>query len=170
MAPDWLLFACGLAVIVTGLVSGVFLTFSDFIMRSLERANTAANTATAIEVMQVINREVYRTLFLTLLLGMSAVAPLLVGYAHLKLSGPGALWIAAGGALYFIGVFCVSLLFNVPMNRRLDSLEPAGADAAAYWAKVYRPRWTAWNSVRTIASGGSAVCFLMAGLKLAQNA
>ncbi len=59
-----------IAVIATALVAGAFLTFSDFTMRSL----AAANSETGIEVMQWINRKVYGSSFLALLLGMAVVS------------------------------------------------------------------------------------------------
>ena len=165
MAMDWILLACGASVVITALVAGVFLAFSDFIMRSLARADTKAG----IEVMQIVNREVHRTLFLVLLLGMSVAAPVLAGYAAMALGGAGARWIAAGAALYVIGVFLVTVLGNVPMNIRLDRMVHDSPETAAYWREIYRPRWTAWNTVRALAAGGSAVCFLMAGLTLMQT-
>ena len=47
-----LLITTQIAVIATGLLAGVFLTFADFIMRSLTSARPKA--------MQEINRKVYR--------------------------------------------------------------------------------------------------------------
>jgi uncharacterized membrane protein len=66
----WIIIACQISVIACGLVSGVFLTFSDFVMRSSGGAKVAAG----VEVMQIINREVFRTVFMFLLLGMSALS------------------------------------------------------------------------------------------------
>ena len=43
----------------------------------------------------------------------------------------------SGGALYIAGVFVVSLIFNVPMNSRLDAKDYSGSDAAAYWSNTY---------------------------------
>ena len=48
------------------LVSGVFLAFSDLVMRSLRRASPTVG----IEAMQMINREVYGSAFLVALLGL----------------------------------------------------------------------------------------------------
>jgi uncharacterized membrane protein len=156
--------ALEISVIACGLVAGVFLTFSDFVMRALDRSRPAAG----VEVMQVINREVFRTVFMVMLLGMSTAAPLLIGYAYLYVSGPASGWVVAGGALYLAGVFGVTLVFNVPMNQRLDTMDYAGADAASYWAATYMPRWTFWNHARAIASAAAAACFLVAGILLAQ--
>ncbi len=154
-----------IAVIASALVSGVFLTFSDFVMRSLDCAKRSAG----VEVMQVINREVFRTIFMVLLLGMSGLSLFLIGYAYFNITGPALPLIITGGAFYFIGVFVVSLVFNVPMNKHLDSLDYAGPEAAAYWTGTYMPRWTFWNTVRAITSGAAAICFLAASIWLAQG-
>ena len=162
MTPFWLLIVCQFSVVAYGLVAGVFLTFSDFVMRSLAGVRTAAG----IEAMQVINRQVYRSVFIVLLLGMSALSPLLIVYATLRLSGPAATLIVAGGTLYLAGVFAVSLVANVPMNKRLDAEDPASSSAADYWNDTYLPRWTRWNTIRAAASAGSAACLLLAGVWL----
>ncbi len=165
MTPTWFLVLCQFSVIACALVAGVFLTFSDFVMRSLDGARPAAG----VEVMQVINREVFRSVFMFLLLGMSALSPFLIGYAYLRVGGPAAELIVAGAAVYLAGVFLVSLVFNVPMNNRLEAQDYAGAEAAAYWKKTYFPRWTFWNYVRALAAAASATCYLAACISFAQG-
>ena len=147
MMADWFLVVSQVSVISCGLVAGVFLTFSDLVMKSL----AAPRPAGGIECMQVINRKVFKTVFMVLLLGMSALAPLLVG-----------------GAIYLVGVLLVTLIFNVPMNQRLDALDFSGSEVASYW-KTYVPNWSFWNHVRTISSGASAICYLVAGVWLAKG-
>lgn len=66
MTQTWLLFTYEVSLISCALVAGVFPTFSDFVMRSLNRARTSAT----VEVMQGINREVFKTVFMVLLIGM----------------------------------------------------------------------------------------------------
>lgn len=166
MTSAWFLIVCQVSVIACAMVSGVFLTFSDFVMRSLDGAKTAAG----VEVTQVINREVFRSVFMFLLLGMSALSPFLVGYAYFCVAGSAAALIMTGGAVYFVGVFVVSLVFNVPMNNRLAAKDYASPEAATYWTNTYMPQWTFWNYVRAVASAASAICFLTASLWLAQAA
>lgn len=150
----------GNRIIASAVVAGVFLSFSDFVMRSLDKADRAAG----IEVMQVINREVFHWVFMTLLLGMSALSPLLAGYAYFNLAGPGALLVEVGGMIYFIGVFVVSLIYNIPMNNRLDQLSHTSTKAAQYWSTTYFPKWTYWNYVRAVSACVAAICFLIAGV------
>ena len=165
MTSTWLFILLEISVIACGLVSGVFLSFSDFVMRSLAGARPAGG----IESMQIINREVFKSVFMVLFLGWCAVSPILIGYAYFYVSGSASALIIAGGAIYLAGVFVVSLVFNVPMNQRLDAMDYSAADAATYW-KTFVPRWTFWNYVRVIASAASAICYLVACVWLAQGA
>lgn len=165
MDATWVFLAMQVSAIACAVVAGVFLTFSDFVMRSLDGARTTAG----VEVMQVINREVYRTVFMVLLLGWSAVSPVLIVYAYTSIAGAAATWIILGGSVYLVGVFAVSLLFNVPMNRRLDAMVFTGPDAARYWQETYFPRWTFWNYVRAISAAAAAVCYLMAGTAIMEG-
>ncbi len=146
------------SIIACAVVAGVFLTFSDFVMRSLNGAEPEAG----IEVMQVINREVFRTVFMLLLLGMSALSPVLFSMAYANVPAPAAYWIMAGAAIYLVGTFGVTVLFNVPMNVRLDGLDHTSGEAVSYWQSAYFPRWTFWNHVRSLASAVSASCYLVA--------
>lgn len=155
----WFFILSQFSVIACAIVGGAFLTFSDFVMRSLDRANTDAG----IEVMQVINREVFNFVFMALFLGMTALSPLMIGYAVIYLSDPGAALIMLAGGIYLVGVFGVTMVFNVPMNKQLVTLDHASQEAAAYWKNTYFPKWTLWNTVRTIASIASASCYLIAG-------
>lgn len=164
MASAWFLILCGFSIISCAVVAGVLLTFSDFVMRSLNGAKTAAG----VEVMQVINREVFKTVFMTLSGALLLATPVLMGYAYRNLVGPAETLIIAGGAIFIGGVFAVTLIFNVPMNNRLAGLDCSGDDAAAYWANTYFPNWTFWNWVRSIASAASATCYLLALVWLAQ--
>lgn len=165
MVTSWLLIVLAIAMIVCGVISGFFLTFSDFLMRSLKLAKTAAG----IEVMQIINREVWKSLTIFLLWGMVALSVVLAGYAVAQLNGALAGWMIAGGVLYFVGVLVVSYGFNIPMNHRLAGMAFAGHDAATYWHESYVDRWVFWNYVRAITSGAAAVCFFIACLLLSQN-
>ena len=70
MTSTWFLIVCEISVIACVLVSGVFLTFSDFVMKSL----AAANPVGGIESMQIINRKVFKSVFMVLLLGMSGLS------------------------------------------------------------------------------------------------
>ena len=156
-----LLIASEVSVIAYALVAGVFLTFSDFVMGSL----AAATPAGGIQSMQIINRKVFRTIFMVLLLGMSAASPILAAFAVWQGAGAATAWVVAAAMTYMIGVFLVTVVFNVPMNNRLDRMDHLSWAAEAYWLR-YVPAWTFWNTVRWLASAVAAVCLLMAVVAL----
>ena len=162
MSPELFLILLQLSLIAYALVAGVFLAFSDFVMASLAEARPAGG----IQSMQIINRKVFRTIFMVLLLGMSAASPLLVAYALFGDVGDGRAWIVAGGTVYMIGVLMVTLVFNVPMNKRLDRMDFESTEAATYW-RHFVPVWSFWNWIRTIASAVASVCLLIATVVLA---
>ncbi len=146
------------ATIACALVAGVFQAFSEFVMVSLDHSMRAGG----IESMQIINREVFTTIFMVMLIGMSLVAPIMAGIALLKLRGPARTHILLGSAAYVVGVFAVTLLGNVPMNNALARLPFDSVAAKDYWETVFFPRWTFWNHVRTIGSVVAAAFYLLA--------
>ncbi|MEL6100441.1 MAG: anthrone oxygenase family protein [Pseudomonadota bacterium] len=152
---DFLPFVTTGLALGAALVAGVFFAFSDFVMRSL--ADIEAQHGMV--AMQSINRKVYRSGFLPLLMGLG---PILIGVlvASLAMTDlPGREWLTAGAAIYLVGVIGVTVLGNVPMNKRLDR----GTLAADYWPH-YQVNWTILNHVRTVASIIAAFCFLIAGM------
>ena len=155
----WPLLALSLA---SALLAGVFLTFSDFLMRALQRSSPASGT----EVMQTLNREVYRSVFMLLFLGMVPVSVLSGGFGLLRIQGPSGDWLAAAALLYLLGVFGVTAAGNVPMNQRLDAMPLAGAEAQAYWP-VYAGGWLRWNHLRSVAALGVSACYAVAALLVA---
>ena len=163
MSITLLFMMCQFSIIANAVVAGVFLTFSDFVMRSLNGAQTPAG----IEVMQVINREVFRTVFMVLLLGMSVLSPILFWFAYTGDLGVVSYLITGGAAAYFIGTFGVTVVFNVPMNTQLELLDHTSDEAASYWSRRYFPDWTFWNYVRAVAAAVSACCYLAAVTYLA---
>jgi uncharacterized membrane protein len=66
-----------------------------------------------------------------------------------------------GSALFLFGSFGVTAAANVPRNTALLGLEPGAPEAADQWPSYVR-EWTAWNHVRTAASGAAAVAYVLA--------
>ena len=156
MSP-FLFFLMQFAILAYALVGGVFLAFSDFIMRSLSLTGGVGG----VEAMQVINREVFRWVFMALFLGMAAVSLVISGYAAISLSGPAGTLILLSGIVYLVGCFGVTVVFNVPMNEALAALPRGSEQAAAYW-EYYLTRWTRWNTIRSVL-GAAGTALLAAG-------
>lgn len=165
MFDQWMTWSLAAAAIATGLVAGVFLTFSDFVMRSLNAAEPAAG----MEAMQLINRKVYGSFFLAMFMAMAPLSAVIAVYAFGFTSGALTAWLIAGALFYVVGVFGVTVVRNVPMNKRLDRIDIAREGAGGYWPAYVRD-WTWWNHVRTFASFGAASCYLVGAILTGQAA
>ncbi|MDW3225806.1 MAG: anthrone oxygenase family protein [Paracoccaceae bacterium] len=145
------------SIVAYALIGGVFLAFSDFIMRSLAHTGGVGG----VEAMQVINREVFRWIFMALFLGMAVVSVFVVIYSVTNLAGgPGTL-ILIGAVVYLLGCFAVTVFFNVPMNEALAGMDLTSDTTKDYWTNTYLPRWTMWNTIRTVACAVSAALVLI---------
>ena len=154
-----------LAILAYALLGGVFLAFSDFIMRAL--ALTSGHGG--VEAMQVINREVFRWVFMILFMGMAIMSLFLVGYGGFSMSGMAGTLIMAAGLMYLIGCFAVTVFFNVPMNEALAEMETTSEATRNYWMSTYVPRWTFWNWVRAIACSLASALLMFGLLWMAQS-
>lgn len=153
------------AILAYALVAGVFLAFSDFLMRSLAQTGGVGG----VEAMQIINREVFRWIFMTLFLGMTAVSLGVAGYGATNLGHPAGVLILLAGLVYLVGCFGVTVFFNVPMNEALAGMDRSEGATRDYWLQTYVPRWTFWNSVRTGASILAAALLLFGLLWMTQS-
>ncbi len=152
------IFALVLASAVgSGLMAGVFFTFSTFVMRALARQPAAHGIA----AMQSINVTVLNPWFLGVFFGTAATCGLLALGLLVLWPAPGAWLLLAGSASYLLGTFLLTMVCNVPWNNRLAAADAASAAGQALWAR-YVPRWTAWNHVRTVAALAALAAFILA--------
>lgn len=153
------------SILAYALVGGVFLAFSDFIMRSLAQTGGVGG----VDAMQVINREVFRWIFMALFLGMAPVSLAIAGYGWFAIGHGAGTVLMLAGLVYFVGCFGVTVFFNVPMNEALAGMDASSPTAKDYWHETYLPRWTFWNSVRTLACTLSAALLLFGLLWMTQT-
>ncbi len=133
-------------------VGGVFFAFSTFVMKALAQLPAAQGVAAMQRINVVVINPWFMGVFMgTLLLSIACVVMALRSASFALL---------AAGLLYAVGTFGVTMVFNVPRNNRLERLEAASADAAAYWPAYVR-EWTRWNHVRTGAALLAAVCAVL---------
>lgn len=150
----WILLVAGLLM---ALISGVFLSFSDFVMRGLAQAPGTAGAAGMIRLNRTVYKSIFMVLFMGLVLGSIALALL----AYWQLDGAALSLVVAGTLSYLVGVLAVTGFGNIPMNNRLDATSERSGDMAIYWAD-YAKRWTRLNHIRTAASAFAAFSWLIA--------
>jgi uncharacterized membrane protein len=145
------------AAIGCGLLAGLYFAFSTFVMTALGRIDQAQGIA----AMNAINVEIVKSLFMPFFFGTTLISAALAVMAVFRGGEPGATAMLAGGLIYVVGMFLVTILFNVPLNDRLAAVDASSTEAASLWARYLRD-WTRWNHVRTIASTAACALFIAA--------
>ena len=155
---DGLLFGLGFgSALGCGLMAGFFFAFSVCVMRALARLPAAQGIA----AMQSINVVVINPVFLGVFVGTALTCGLLAISTAWRWHAAGSGYLVAGGALYVVGTFVVTMTLNVPRNDALAAVDPKSADGAKVWAD-YIVGWTAWNHVRTVAALLAAAALIAA--------
>jgi len=144
-----------IAALSSGLIAGVYFAFSGFIMQAFGKINTTQ----AIAAMNAINETILRSLFMPLFFGSSIISLclIIVAFAHWGEAGTELTLIA--GAVYFIGMFVCTVVFNVPLNNSLAKTDPNSDNAHEAWSR-YLKNWTKWNHLRTVSSLVTCALFI----------
>ena len=137
------------------IMAGIYFTFSVFGMRALAALGDEAGA----RAMQSINRVIVRTIFLPIFFLSSLASAVVAGLG--LLGGGHFAAMTAGGLVYLLGMFGVTVAGNVPLNNRLDAADPATAEGQAVW-RDYLVRWTRLNHIRTLACVAALVLFMLA--------
>lgn len=146
------------AAVSAGIMAGVYFTFSVFVMRSLAELGDEPGA----RAMQSINRVILKSAFLPLFFASTLACAALIVLGLIGMAGPQGWAVIAGSAVYVIGMFVVTVIGNVPLNNKLDAVDPASAEGKAMWA-TYLKRWLPFNHIRTLACT-AAMVLLVIGL------
>jgi uncharacterized membrane protein len=148
-----------LAALACAAAGGMMYVFSTFLMDGLDRTGPVD----AITAMRGINAEANSNPVFLLGYFSATILAIAVGViAVVQLKQPGSWWLLIGAALGILAAI-ITMVFNVPLNNHLDTVNPDGlalADAAREW-QAYLSTWTAWNHARTVASFVGAVLMLV---------
>lgn len=145
------------AAIGSGLMAGLFFTFSTFVMTALSRLPPEQGIA----AMNSINVAILNATFGIAFFGTAALCLGLGVTGALRWSEPGSAWLLLGSLLYLAGVIGVTIIFNVPLNNALAAISPASPEGAALWTR-YLAEWVPWNHVRTLTNIGALLAFIVA--------
>jgi len=136
-----------IAVLGSGLMAGLFSSFSNFIMKSLANISSASG----ISAMQSINIVIVRPVFLLVFFGTGVICLLALVLGWPEQNTMARLFGSMGATMYILGGLGVTLAFNVPLNNRLAVVE-ADSDAGEKMWKIYLVKWGFWNHVRSLAT------------------
>lgn len=149
--PSILELALLLGALGSGLVAGLCFAFASFLMRAFDDLGAPA----AIRVMQSLNARILRSGAMVVWLGTAVI-----GVAAAVLAG-GAPWVVAAAFLYAVGAIAITGRGNVPLNERLDEVDPDAPGASEAWRR-YFVAWGRWNAVRTAVCAAASACFTVA--------
>lgn len=93
--------------------------------------------------------------------GTGAACILLAVSSLLRWHQPGAAYLLVGSLLYLVGTVGVTIVFNVPLNDALATVEPSSTDGASLWVS-YLANWTNWNHIRAAAAITAAASLTIA--------
>lgn len=140
--------------ISSGLMAGIYMTFSVVIMDSLaaleSKKENEKEENRGVEVMTTINRHIVRTSFMPLFFGSTVVALLMIMTGLWHWDAPGGSRALVGGLVYLVGMFGVTVARNVPLNNQLDEVDGTHESDEEIW-RHYLKHWTRWNTVRAVA-------------------
>ncbi|GHE68154.1 membrane protein [Streptomyces longispororuber] len=145
-----------LGAVACGLVAGVFIGFSTFVMKGL----AALDPARGIAAMNAINVAAVTPAFMALFMGATGLCAVLAVVTFVLWPDEGTVELLLGAALYLVGCFGVTVAANVPRNDALAKVDAESEQGAAYW-RTYVREWTVWNHVRTGAATAAAASFVI---------
>lgn len=144
------------ALVCNGLLAGTFFAFACAIVPGLRRVDDR----TYVAAFRAINQAILNPFFLVVFLGAPVLAAVAVVLQPAAAAGP---WLIAG-LVCAIATFGITVVVNVPLNRRLDdaTIGSAGEQSAA--RSGFERRWNAAHLVRTVTSVGAAAFLALAVL------
>ncbi|GGK06220.1 membrane protein [Streptomyces camponoticapitis] len=148
-----------LAIMTTGLIAGVFASWSNAIMPGLGEVGDR----TFVPAFQALDEAINNPLFLggfTLALPLIALSAALHRRAEQRAV---LMWVGAALVFYLVAVV-ITFGVHEPLNGDFrTAAEPgSGADLAAARARLDEAKWTAWNTARAVTSTVAFGCLAWA--------
>ena len=150
-----------LATLFTGLLAGVFFTWSNAVVPGIGRLDDMGY----LKAFQNMNRSILNPFFYLIFIGPLLFAGI-SAYFNQSNSVVFRLIICAG-IIYFTGVFLLTILGNIPLNEMLDKADLSNitSEDAAFLRSKFEAKWNNFHLIRTIASVVSFIvliisCFL----------
>ena len=149
----------GITTFCTALMAGLFYSYSCSVMLGLKTLTDLQ----FIESMQAINKAIQNPVFFLAFFGTLLFLPANI-YFHYSHPATTQFWLfVIAGILYVAGVFCVTVLGNIPLNNSLDRFQVSNASTAAiHVCRVnFEGSWNRLNTIRTISSVFSLIFIII---------
>lgn len=155
-----------LATLLVALVAGLVFAFAIITMPGIKQLNDKA----FIRAFQVIDGVIQNNQPLFILVWMGSIVSLLVaaGLGSQELDGTELAIMIGATVAYLLGVQLPTIVFNIPLNNMLQTLNVDAMSAAEL--KIARDKfeapWNLWNRNRTVASTVVVIMLLVILLML----
>ncbi len=149
----------GVCVLLTGLVAGLFYGYQCSVINGLG----ALKDREYLAAFQSINRAIQNPVFFAVFLGCVVLLPVTT-YAIYGTGTASALpYVVPAMVVYVIGVFGVTIFFNVPLNNALDAFDIwfATDSQAQAMRSGFEKAWNKWHLVRTLAAIASFIMLII---------
>lgn len=145
------------AALCTMLLGGNFFAFSALFLRAVG----GLTAERGIVAMQATVTAAKTQALLVLFFGTAVVCLVLGALSAFHWDDPFAPYALAGATVFLLGGFAVTMLWIIPLNKKLLAASPDAASAREHW-REFRVRWARWNHLRTIATLLACVCYMLA--------
>lgn len=146
-----------LLIVFTGIMAGVYFTFSIFVMKALDQLPAPQ----AAQAMNKVNDVIVNTLFLPIFFGSTLWFAGLIVWAIANWQAQQSLLLILASVLYIVGMFMVTAFGNVPLNNKLKAHEADLDKLAEYW-QTYLRDWTRLNHFRMLSCIAACTLLLVA--------
>lgn len=154
-----------LNAVLVALIAGLMFSYACSVTPGLRKLPDAEY----LHAMQQINRAIVNPVFLTTFL-TPVVLYILSGWLIYRQEGASTLFVLAciSGIVYFVGVFLVTGMKNVPLNDALDKvvLSAGSAESLHRHRENFEYPWNRFHLVRTLAAVSSLVIMLLALIRV----
>lgn len=150
------------AILLIGIMAGIFFTWSNAVKPGIGKLSDIEY----LRALQAMNRVILNKAFIVIFLG-AVIAVTVVPIAHFKLFPDNIFWLfIITLATYWIGVFGVTVLGNVPLNELLDeiNLESITLEEIKALRTSIEVKWNNLNLIRSISSGITFVLLIISYL------
>lgn len=151
----------GLSTLLTGLLAGVFFTWTNAITPGIGRLNDLSY----LQAFQHMNRTILNPLFYIVIISPLFLSPL-SAYLYKSSNRFMIRLLIAASVIYFLGVFVVTMYGNIPLNIKLDNLQLStiSSENAKIFRDNYEVKWNNLHLIRTITSSTSFFLLILACL------
>ncbi|WP_191600852.1 DUF1772 domain-containing protein [Marinomonas algicola] len=136
-----------LLMVITGIMAGIYFAFSVFIMKSLSQLPNIEGA----RAMNRINDVIIKTVFLPLFLGSTFWYAGLIIWSFVNWQSGQSTLIISASLVYIVGMFLITVIGNVPLNKKLKVSENDEKELSKTWP-YYLQKWTQFNHLRTLSA------------------